>query len=360
MVWLATHKCVHTHRWRLAAALALTALGCGASLASEMEPTSTLRRYRHAISAYRSEGVDGAKLRVKALDPAEAISAVTELQRRMNQADESRVNDWTSESLGVAVVVHLELYVETARDGTAAPWHLEVANILLGLHRAAAGEPKFRRQAAVALAWLLQIAGGFDLLRAHLSISLKEFPEEPTLLVAQAVLYEAAASPRFRERNATTAVTGLNMAARAYRRVLALDPTSAEVRARFGFVLIRLNRGEEARAQLELALSGADSPRSIYLAALLLGRSFESAGNLERATESYRHAHEAAPLCQIAALALSNTLTLLGDREAAVAVASRAASVGPDKCDDPWWSYDYGQAWRLEGTLTALRGDAVR
>jgi tetratricopeptide (TPR) repeat protein len=357
---MATLARAETPTRRLAVALALTALGCEASLASAVELTSSLGRYRQAIHAYRSEGVEGAKVRVKALDSAEAISAVMELQRQMNRADASPVNDWTSEALGVAVVVHLELYVETARVGPAAPWHLEAAGILLGLHGAVGGEPKLRRQAAVALAWLLQIAGRFDLLGAHLSISLKEFTDEPALLVVQAVLYEAAASPRFRESSATTAVVGLNRAARSYRRVLELDPASAEVRARLGFVLIRLKRRDEARAQLELALRGADSPRSIYLAALFLGRTFESEGNLESATGRYRQAHDAAPRCQVAALALSNALMLSGNREAAVAVASRAARDGPDKCDDPWWSYDYGQAWRLDATLRALRGDALR
>jgi len=24
-------------------------------------------------------------------------------------------------------------------------------------------------------------------------------------------------------------------------------------------------------------------------------------------------------------------------------------------CDDPWWSYDYGQAWKLDQTMEALR-----
>jgi tetratricopeptide (TPR) repeat protein len=139
-------------------------------------------------------------------------------------------------------------------------------------------------------------------------------------------MYEAAASPRFREPRAVTASIGLNMAARSYRRALELDNANAEVRARLGFVLMRLDRRDEARAELELALAG----------------------------------HEAAPRCQIAALALSNALVLLGNRDAAIAIARGSAMVGPDQCDDPWWSYDYGQAWRLEATLAALRRDAVR
>lgn len=357
--WATPHR-VDIPGCRLAVVLALTVLGCEASAISATEPMSSLGRYRNAISVYRSEGVDGAKARVRALNAVEVVSAVTELQRQTTRADESRVSNWNSELFGVALVVHLELYVDSARAGSAAPWHLEVTSILLALHRTAAGPTQFRRQAAVALAWLLQIAGGFDLLRAHLADSVKEFPGEPALLVAQAALYEAAASPRFREPTAATASIGLDMAARSYRRILDLDPAKAEVRARLGFVLIRLNRLEEARAELEWAVAGADTARSLYLAALFLGRSFELAGHLERAVESYRQAHEAAPQCQVAALALSNALVLFGDRKNAVAVASRVASVGPDKCDDPWWSYDYGEAWRLEPTLAALRRDAVR
>lgn len=360
MVGLATPPWVDIPAWRLAIALALTVSGCETPAAWAQEPMSTLARYRSAMSVYRSEGVDGAKARVRALNAVEVISAVKELQRETHRADESRVSHWTSELFGVALVVHLELYVDSARVGSAAAWHLEVASILLHLHRAATGPTQFRRQAAVALAWLLQIAGGFDLLRAHLSDSVKEFPAEPALLVAQAALYEAAASPRFREPGAAIAATSLDMAARSYRRALDLDPAKAEVRARLGLVLIRLNRLEEARAELELAVAGADSARSLYLAALFRGRSFELARHLERAVDSYRQAHAAAPQCQVATLALSNALALLGDRKNAVAVASRVASVGPDRCDDPWWLYDYGEAWRLEATLAALRHDAVQ
>ena len=70
-------------------------------------------------------------------------------------------------------------------------------------------------------------------------------------------------------------------------------------------------------------------------------------------------AREIGPDCQIAGVALSAALLQIGRRGEAQDVAQALARTGPSTCEDPWWSYHYGQAWRLELELAALR-EAVR
>ena len=54
------------------------------------------------------------------------------------------------------------------------------------------------------------------------------------------------------------------------------------------------------------------------------------------------------------AIALSHALYRAGDRASAATIAREAGRTGT-RCEDPWWSYDYGQAWRIDETIETLR-----
>ena len=152
---------------------------------------------------------------------------------------------------------------------------------------------------------------------------------------------------------------GLKEAEVQYRRALTVDPALTEARVRLGYVLLRLNRLDEARHELatalSTALSTASASRAIYLGALFLGAVHEASGNTDQAVATYRRARDAAPGCQVAAIGLANALRLTGQYEGAAEAARTAAMAGASACDDPWWSYDYGQAWQLDETIEQLR-----
>ena len=134
-----------------------------------------------------------------------------------------------------------------------------------------------------------------------------------------------------------------------------VDPALTEARVRLGYVLLRLNRLDEARHALATALSTASTSRAIYLGTLFLGAVHEASGNTDQAVATYRRARDAAPGCQVAAIGLANALRLTGQYEGAAEAARTAAMAGPSACEDPWWSYDYGQAWQLDETIERLR-----
>ena len=99
----------------------------------------------------------------------------------------------------------------------------------------------------------------------------------------------------------------------------------------------------------------AVTQRDTYLAAMFLAATHEAEGSADRAVASYQRAHAVDPDCQVAAFGLSHALRLRGEDESAAVTARAAAADGPSSCDDPWWSYDYGQSWKLDATIELLR-----
>ena len=254
------------------------------------------------------------------------------------------------------MVLHIDLFVDGAKQGRVVPWQLECAALLLETYRGADADQRLRRSSTLAIAWLMQITGRFEQLRSHLGSALNEYPNEAELLVAQAVLEESSASPRLGgSSDDRGAMKGLKEAEVTYRRALTADPALTEARVRLGYVLLRLNRLDEARHELSTALSTASASRTIYLAALFLGAVHEAAGNIDQAVATYRRARDVTPGCQVAAIGLANALRLTGQYEGAAEAARTAAMAGASACDDPWWSYDYGQAWQLDETIEQLR-----
>jgi tetratricopeptide (TPR) repeat protein len=310
-------------------------------------------KYRDLVVAYRKAGVDRAEQILRRWDErqlSEAIDSVGSLDAEWRLSE-----GWTPALCASALVLHIDIYLTRAKAGTIAAPQMDYALRLLKRSPRLGVSEDVQRRSAVLIAWLLHIGGDVENLRPHITRSVDRFPDSPELLMALGVLQEAAALPPLGGRPGLAAISGLEAAAHTYRRVLAIAPGSVEAQLRLGYALLQLGRTDDARTALTSALQGASESRLAYLAALFLGRLEESKDRLPQALSRYRQARATAPKCQVAGFALCNALRLADQPAAAADLARELAETGGSGCEDPWWTYQYGEAWRLEAELEALR-----
>jgi tetratricopeptide (TPR) repeat protein len=325
------------------------------------DPLGLLREYRGLVEAYQRGGVDGIQAELVKWDAArinDAIFLLSKAQRSSPLALDTAVGradlaGWNMPLIGAAALLHTDLFLARAKKmETSDNQHLGFAVQLLALYTGRAARVPSKLRMTLVLVWIRQILGDTDHLRPQLLSAQHEFPGEPALALAAGCFEEAGASPRYAQCAVSRAA--LARAEVHYRRALTLDPGFAEARMRLGYVLFRLGRADEASRELQRAVEDAREPYVSYLGTLFLGAVRAHAGRLTEAIETYRKAREIGPACQVSAVALSHALFLTGDRSAAAAVA-REASMTPADCEDPWWSYDYGQARKIDETVEALR-----
>jgi tetratricopeptide (TPR) repeat protein len=325
------------------------------------DPLGLLGEYRGLVEAYQRGGIDAIQDELKKWDATrinDAISLLAKAQRsspRILDTTEGRADlaGWNMPLVGAAALLHTDLFLaRVKKTGTRDNLQLGFADQLLALYTGRAARVPSKLRMTLVLVWIRQILGDTDHLRPHLLSAQHEFPGEPALALAAGCFEEAGASPRYAHRAVSRAA--LARAEVHYRRALTLDAGFAEARMRLGYILFRLGRADEATRELQRAVEDARDPYVSYLGTLFLGAVRAHAGRLTEAIETYRKAREIGPACQVSAVALSHALFLTGDRSAAAAVA-REASMTPGDCEDPWWSYDYGQARKIDETVEALR-----
>jgi tetratricopeptide (TPR) repeat protein len=358
----------YARRWRRSCGVALlfqllpgsTHMPVAAQRNPIRDPIGLLSEYRGLVEAYERGGVDGIQDELIKWDAArinDAISLLSKAQRSSPLTLDTTVGraelaGWSMPLVGAAALLHTDVFLAHAKTGTL-DMHLQFAAQLLALYAGRAARVSSKRRMTLVIAWIGQIVGDSKRLRAQLLSARHEFPSEPALALAEGCLEEAGASPRYAQRAASRAA--LARAEVHYRRALTLEPVFAEARVRLGFVLFRLGRADEASRELQRAVEDARDPYVSYLGTLFLGAVREHAGRLTEAIGMYRKAREIGPACQVSAVALSHALFLTGDRHAAAGVAREAASMSPADCEDAWWSYDYGQARKIDETMEALR-----
>ena len=103
---------------------------------------------------------------------------------------------------------------------------------------------------------------------------------------------------------------------------------------------------------LKPLVTAADT-RLAYLASLFLGGVEDSSGHPDGAAELYAKAANILPTAQTARLAASELAYRKGAREAAAEAVPEAA--GAANTYDPWWTYAFGEYWRGDLLLAALR-----
>jgi hypothetical protein len=340
--------------------------GLAGAQAATRDPIQLLVEYRNLVETYRRDGVDGAEAHLKKAD-AERVGGAIALLEKTRRLDplllDTRVGrpelgGWSMPLVAAAVLLHADVFLHRAKKGSVDFQHLNFAGRLLRLYTGSEADPAFKVRATLAVAWMRQITGDLAELRRQLAAARNEFFSDPGIAMAEGCLEEAAASPRAVHQASVR--RALARAVAHYERALSLDPQFAEARMRLGFALLRLGRADDAYRELHRAENDAREARVAYLARLFLGSLHEHTGRLGDAIAAYRDARASGPRCQVAAVALSHALYRAGDRIGAADMAREAGASDPAACEDPWWSYDYGQAWKIDVTMEALRREIPR
>lgn len=238
-------------------------------------------------------------------------------------------------------------------EGFRAQWLLAVGYHLLGLARFAEAEPILEEAAKTGSAEALVGLGAIWDLRAAIETLAPGAAREAAPIGSQALTQFQIVAQRERS---------VRKAEDEYRRALKLRPDLAEAHLRLGRVLSRRDKPDEARAELEAAAAGGDSPVKL-LAHLFLGDLDEGQARYADAVAHYRAALAAEPSSQAARLALSYALLRAGDRRAAAQSVREVAGAGggsgpPDTQAGPgdgWLAYRLGPSRHLDEVTRALR-----
>jgi len=358
-------SCQDRHKRRLTACrillccLVCSALGPSAQRAVR-DPIELLIEYRDLVEQYRRKGISGIGDQLDGWDTRrlnEAIALLRAVRASSpflldNATGRPEIGGWNMPLVGAAALLHADIYLTDAKKLVRRPEHLLFSARLLGIYSGVEADRERKRRLTLLNAWLRQIAGDFNGVRVLLIDAKQEFPDDAGIVFVEACLEEAAASPRAApDARASQALVRAEV---LYRHALELDVSFAEARVRLGYVLLRLGRFEEARQQLQRASAEGREQRTIYLAHIFAGAVDEAEGRVDEAIAAYRAARTIAPQCQVAAIALSHALYRAGDRASAATIAHEVGRAST-RCEDPWWSYDYGQAWKIDETMEMLR-----
>lgn len=212
--------------------------------------------------------------------------------------------------------------------------------------------PEFRRLWFLAAITALEHAGRPTKAEQYLENARILFPHDADILLLSGIVQEMRASGRVANVSDGDRKKALGYAEVYLRASVELAPERLEAKLRLGRVLQQRGHAEEARSLLT-AVSGAPDARIAYLASLFLGGIEDAAGNQADAAKWYTRAGVIIPSGQAARLAASELLHRAGERQQAAAALPSA--IGPDNSADPWWSYTFGEFWRTELYLSALR-----
>jgi tetratricopeptide (TPR) repeat protein len=358
--------------WFLAGALALVALSMYVNARQRAPNSPALGAYAAMVDRYRLGQIDAAIEDMTTRDRRWIEETLRFLERA----------DWPAVDLEAAALLH----TESAWDGRAenmSATHLSAAEWIV--NRSVSVPTEFRRRWYLLVTWRLQSELRFEDLARHVDTMVKRFPADGDALLALGSLYEAlgwsrespidlsraepvAGSRGFPAESRPAVLMSVSgrgqrkiqeEAAETFRRAAVASPSLDEARLRLGRMMNELDRPDDALALLKPLREG-EAPASLkYLAWLFVGAAEQRRNDLDAAIAAYRAAAARYPACQTPVVALSNALRNKGERAAAVGVLLRGAVVG-SQCDDPWWSYHFGQAWRFDSALKELRKDVAR
>jgi hypothetical protein len=262
------------------------------------------------------------------------------------------------------------LHTEVAfRGGPGSDCHLQVATAIVEFGERAVGKktntpkvihPRFAAPVSddFRRLWYCAVINGLEgsalLGRAdgYLEHAVALFPESPEVHLLAGVAEEMHASPRVTGGTARERRHALDQAETHFRAVLDKDSNRLEARLRLARALQQGDKLPEARALLA-SLTSAPDDRIAYLAALFLGGIDDREGRVAEAAALYARAAARLPEAQTARLAASEIQHRSGDRQGAADVV--VAATGPGNVLDPWWTYVFGEYWRVDLLLAELR-----
>jgi tetratricopeptide (TPR) repeat protein len=342
----------YKERMRPFAALVLTAVCLRA------QPAEAQQSYAAVLLQYLTGDADAAVTKLMSIDREE-------IQAGIDAFETTR----SPQVLTGAAAMHTEAALKTVGGGLGSGYHLQVATALVefGEHRtgksnssmsihprfAAPVSDDFRRLWYCTVINSLQAAALYGAAQRYLDHAVSLFPDNGEVQLLAGMLEEMRASPRTSATSAGDRRKALVEAERHFRAVLAVDAGRLEAQLRLGRVLQQRNELAEARRWL-VPLTTAPDDRLAYLADLFLGGVEDASQHADAALADYQRAAARLPSGQTARLAASELLHRGGDRAAAAEAIASAA--GPSNSSDPWWTYIFGEFWRRELLVAALRG----
>lgn len=266
-----------------------------------------------------------------------------------------------------AAALHTELALGRAGGGTG-DYHLHVATAIVEFgerrgpttntpisirpQHAAPVSDEFRRLWYCTVINKLEgaaLLAGADKYVAH---ALALYPDSGELQLLAGIADEMHASARVTDIPARDRRRALERAELHYREALARAPGRLEARLRLGRVLQQRDKLTEARTLLT-PLTSATEDRLAYLASLFLGGIEDREDHAAAAAGLYDRAAARVPTAQTARLAASEIRHRTGDRQAAADAVP--VSTGDGNIFDPWWTYVFGEYWRVDSLLDAIR-----
>lgn len=277
-----------------------------------------------------------------------------------------------------AILLHLSLAAQVARQGDFDLWdaHMELADGALP------GAVSLELREHVRDAWVraVRLAAGYGFLeRWQLLEAVDAFrraPRDAHGLLGVAIAHELMFTlPDLARQRMDTGpgqrgpMSGLerqqlrrmerrrslDVARKALREALALDPHLHDARLRLGRALALGGHPADARTEWQRVLEDSADPALLYMAHVFLGGLDEDGGDWKAASGHYRAAAEAVPGAQSARVRLSHALHRLGDpegsqRELRVALVSTTRA-------DPWLHYHCEPRRNLDALLAGLRAE---
>jgi tetratricopeptide (TPR) repeat protein len=374
--------------------IALTVGGGRAQLRVTSPYLDVVERYRSGdylraveeLAGFPSSGIKNRARRDLTELPCQLLTGFSDCARAREEKPREfeRVLEVWATTLPAAAALHVDTATALQRAGRidATIEHqrlaVELADLLIAsVGPSIEGYPRrtgVRRSVWLLSTWLLQLRLDFDQLEMLLIKARQTFPGDALVLLGGGAFHEVRARP-FVLAEASEGRQGnqaawrreerawrLKSAEETYRQALAADPALAEGYLRLGRVLALQDRRAEAHVALARVAELTTDTRWRYLALLFRAAAYEADRQMDSARAEYRGAVEVWPANQAAHVALSRLAADAADwvaarKELDALDANRAER---ERVADPWWAYDFGQAWRIESSLAELRATVTR
>jgi len=313
--------------------------------------------YAGVLLEYLTGDADAAVAKARSLDRDEILAGLNAFNTTRSRL-----------VLTGAAALHTEAAFRSRFDGVLGTFHLQVATAIIQFGEragvktntplsirpvfAAPVSDDFRSLWYCTVISILEDATRLQQADRYLDHALTLFPRNSEIQLLAGVLQEMRGSPRTSGLSGGDRRSALQAAEKHYRAVLTTQPDRLEARLRLARVLQQRNELAEARALLTPLSSGPDE-RIAYLADLFLGGIEDTFRHEDAALAAYDRAAARLPTAQTARLAASELRHRKGDRRAAADAVPAAA--GDANAFDPWWTYVFGEYWRADLLLDAVR-----
>ena len=337
-------------RWLSFAALLLAAPASGEDCKTAFARSEISPEYISIVDTYRNRQWLVAVQSVARLDHKALESFVKQLEP-------APMDEHSHPCVEAAALLHTDTAIYVVEDGdwTKAFVHFELGRTLsrkVGRH--------FERDWLLAVALYYQgliFAGdreiGFREATALFDDALDRHPADAEILVAAGALWEWSGSLPFGEPD------HMKRAERLYARALEQEPGLAEAKLRYGNVLEKRGRFDDAVQHLEEVVAFEADHYIMYRARMVFGNLAERRGLPEPAILHYQAAIKLEPNWQIGFLALSHALHTASEREA-LRTALEEALILSDSKQSGWWEYELGLSERADPLFSSMREALAR